>query len=145
MKNIHLTLIGVLALMLLSFITQPKQVVRLKNGNYLLTNAKIEKSDVEALQEEMEQMAIWLQAKNEGDHKKEGTPPKFDNLLIVFENKKGWKNLAAFGAEDQHYAFENEVSSNVVDQSFYYQYDGKESFKDESFMVRIEDIMHKYL
>ena len=149
MKKIGIVLSGVVTLMLLSFApAQEKKVVRLKNGNYKLQNLKMEKGDVEKLQELADEMSQWFVENADyglGKGEKEDGREKYEDLMAIFESEQGFKAVAAFGAEDQHYAMEEEISSNIFKTTLAFQYESKDDKKKEEFRGQIDDIMGKYL
>jgi len=148
MKNIVIILNGLVVLMLMSFtLPQEKKVVRLKNGNYIVNKFKMEREDAQALQKQIDEMAKTFYEDFKGEKgKKDKEKPKYEDFLTIYQSAEGFKDMAAFGAEENHYAFKDEISENTIKQSFYFKFESKDDKKKkEEFRAQIDKIMGKYL
>ena len=147
MKKELIVLGGLVALMLLSFAPpQGNKIVRLKNGNYELQNLKIEKDDVEKLQELADEMSQWF-VENDMDNEKnkqDSDRTKYQDLITVLEQKEGFKQYIGAGWDDYFTIVAKEVYENAVSETLYHDKEEKKEFKAEM-QQKVDAIMQSYL
>jgi len=135
MKKLIMILFGVIALTLFSFSTNQKKVVRLKSGNYKVSNLKMSKKDISALVTILE---LKMDKKDE---------------RIMGQN--GYKAYVVEGIESRITFFAEEIGTDVMTTMLYNEdwpdddeeegEDDDEQKKEEDKKKEVDEIMSSYL